>query len=359
MDYICPFCNSKLVNVTPGYENLYYCKDCSVILDTKLKSTYIKYDTHKWLRESSMLLCLITVCKPMFVFASKDLFDEEFNLEGCLFIDPAVKNTEVYCVDIKDINFQYLSGLKLIYANGILADNLVEDFKCYVSGNSYFSFPYKYMTSMQFLFHKIMCHSTETSSVGDDLVQAYFSPVLEGTVDSLFHVFGLESPKLESPSQFLTAYTLGNQEPIYGHLGKSPVEVKRRLYTLIKSVFCFTTPEPINTEEGSFESDLVLANPQIAINRPGLWDPRFSKSMLDSLRAMEKTQTSADKRLSKLLAYFYTTYLSDFEFYGLDFKTEYLHTVSTEPDKIIQMFWYKLSVELGGNLDDVYEVPFL
>ncbi len=209
--FICPFCNKgmNLIN------NTFVCYEHSLIVDPIRRTAHFDQRAEQHFLEAQRFLDLFSETDPDMVLSPFKLFDKNFTVNACQFVNTHNESKEVNALNIENLIYKLnSSNAHLIAGRRAIADIIGDYFKNGIAFNVdnnplVFDFTPK---AERWLWLKVLLSSAPYA--GDDkidrLANAYFAPTLEQKI-------GWLTDKFNVPMRPLT-----NEEMLYSHIVTEP-----------------------------------------------------------------------------------------------------------------------------------------
>lgn len=193
-DFICPFCKRPLRAVAPA--NVLHCVTDGVVCYLNMRSAFIQGTSTPHLIESFDFLREFKRADPTFAFSSVPLWDKDFAMADCLFVNAKSPSENVKCVDVTHLNMERdVMSKHLIAGKGMISDDMIKRFQYGLVLNAAENpllFPNGFPDPDKILFQKILFESNPQIDINAKVMQvtsAYFQPTLEGVCEHIFRPF--------------------------------------------------------------------------------------------------------------------------------------------------------------------------
>ncbi len=370
----CPFCRQKMSPYSAG-SSLQHCNNCKLIVSPDSGKASFTAASPFW--ESYQCLLEIHRTVPTLVMSPTKLWDVNFKLKDCTFIGCTMLSQRVNCIMIDKVKVPIqIQGNHLIAGRNLYADHLVDSFISTVMLES----PTDVMSQKsykepdEFVWSVVLLENAKKYSKDSEvqrLIHGYFSPVLEGSIDSMFGLFGNYKHPITDESAL---YTMIFSNPCV-NVGWSPGlprmqdRVKRYCAACVRdtSDVDLSARKPIDYSllnmlvepwRKDFVSLYYTSMPSTAVN---VSDGKFSsfcimnhEFMIDILSKYSHDDLTPEKLKALLNTYHVftvlnLTYAGSYSVYGLKFKEDFIREhnveVTEDVDKTVLDFW-KLVEEL-------------
>lgn len=179
----CPICNGELSYKMKGYVS---CPECHYQFSKKGDAIVLDDATPKHIVESFKFIEMFNERKPNLVLSPIRLFEPGFKVDACTFSGTdASCDTSKYLVDLKPYQ---IYGMKLIAANGILADGLFNKIRYHMDQGFDNPLLDTYVTPEHHFAAKLLMANDLVwkSKNCNMLAEAYIQPNLEGLYGTLY-----------------------------------------------------------------------------------------------------------------------------------------------------------------------------
>lgn len=286
--FICPFCHRE---TTFTNEGLCKCVEHSLIIDPRSHSAYFDDRADSYLLESQKFLRLFAETDPDMVMSPVELFDKNFKVDACKFINVKHEISDVNCVNVSKLNIDLdIISMKLIAGRGMLADVITDYFKNglnYSTSNNPIVFE-QIPQSERWLWLKVLLESNPyiDNSKIELATNAYFAATLEQKIAWLTKQFDVSLKPLTKEEMLYSYIVTEPWKNIQWGVGVDALT--NNIKAFIKA--CLNDIEKVEVEQ---KIDAAKV-PEFLLNSPK-WLQQYSEAYYGGMPSTAVNQFSKDE----------------------------------------------------------------